>query len=135
MARPMGKMTAQIENFIRMEARGEDYDTILKEIFDITPDHNQEKKHAAQCKMHRWRTRPDAPAIWEDELKATVRRCVPMAVSKIRSQVSNENDWVANKASNDIMNLARSTGIFGNEERALTVRVEGIPEIGSPDDE
>jgi hypothetical protein len=85
--------------------------------------------------MNRWRNRPDAPAIWEDELKATVRRCVPMAVSKIRSQVSNENDWVANKASNDIMNLARSTGIFGNEERALTVRVEGMPEIGSPDDE
>ena len=135
MSRPIGRMTAQIENFIRMEARGEDHATVLKEIFNITPDSNWEKKHAAECKMNRWRNRPDAPAIWEDELKATVRRCVPMAVSKIRSQVSNENDWVANKASNDIMNLARSTGIFGNEERALTVRVEGMPDIGSPDDE
>ena len=135
MARPFQKMTAQIENFIRMEARGESHDAILREIFGLGPDDDPKEIHNADCKMSRWRHRDDAQAIWDDEMKARVRRCVPRAVGRLEKQIDNENDWVANKAANDVVNLAKTTGIFQSEEKAINVQITGMPEIGSPDDE
>ncbi len=133
MARPVGKMTAQIENFIRMEARGEDSATILKEIFGLSRD--DPGAHAAQCKMSRWRHREDYQAIWDDEMKARVRRCIPRAVGRLEQQIDNSNDWLANKAANDVVNLAKTTGIFQSDEKAINVKIEGMPEIGTPDED
>lgn len=133
MARPHRRMDAQIENFIRMEARGEDYDTILRETFGEEAVTDPIKRNAAQSAMSRWRQRDDFQAIWDDEMKARVRRCVPRAVGRLEKQIDNENDWVANKAANDVVNLAKTTGIFQSEEKAINVKIEGMPEIGSPD--
>ena len=83
--------------------------------------------------MSRWRQRDDFQTIWDDEMKARVRRCVPRAVGRLEKQIDNENDWVANKAANDVVNLAKTTGIFQSEEKAINVKIEGMPEIGSPD--
>lgn len=135
MGRPLSRMTAQIEKFIRMEARGEDHETVLREVFG--PDYvtDSVKKHAAESKMTRWRHRPDFQAIWDDEIRAVVKLCIPGAVKRIRRQVDDENGWIANKASNDVINLAKTTGIFQTDEKAINVKIEGLPELGSPDDD
>ena len=134
MGRPMERMNARIENFIRMEARGEDHAAILEELFGPEALTDPVKKNAAESTMYRWRHRPDAAPIWDDEMKARVRRCVPRAVGRLEKQIDNQNDWVANKAANDMVNLAKTTGVFQSEERALNVKIEGLPELGSPDD-
>ena len=135
MARPTGPMTAKIENFIRMEARGEPADDILRQVFHLDPEtcSNTEKNRAYQ-QMYRWRHRPDANAIWQDELKAVVRRCVPNAANRIKSQINSNTEWLANKAANDVITLAGRIGVIQNEETALTVQVTGMPDIGSPDE-
>lgn len=133
MSRPMDPMNAQIENFIRMEARGESHAAVLKEIFGLNP--KDPGVHAAECKMSRWRQRPDAKEIWDDEMKARVLRHVTRAVSRLEQQIDNAKPWVANKAANDYINLAKTTGVFTSEERALNVKIEGLPDIGSPDDD
>lgn len=134
MSRPVGPMTAQIENFIRMEARGEPHDAVLREIFGPEYVTDPQKKNAAESKMDRWRHRADHQAIWDDEMRARVRRRVPAAIERLEKQVDSDNDWVANKAANDYINLAKTTGVFQSEEKAIHVKVEGMPEIGSPDD-
>lgn len=136
MARPYGPMTGKIENFIRMEARGESPNDILREIFHLDPETctHAEKNRAWQT-MHRWRYRPDAKAIWDDELSAVVRRHVPGAVKRISTQVDNDNDWVSNKASNDLLALAQRLGVVRSEETAIKVQVEGMPDLGSPEQE
>ena len=135
MARPLAPMTARIENFIRMEARGECADDILRQIFNIDPENCDEAvKQRAYQQMYRWRHRPDADAIWQDELKAVVRRCVPNAAIRIRNQINSETEWLANKAANDVLTLAGRIGVVKNEETALTVQVTGMPDIGSPDE-
>jgi len=68
-------------------------------------------------------------------MKARVRRRVPAAVERLEKQIDNENDWVANKAANDFIGLAKTVGIFQNEEKAVNVRIEGMPDLGSPEDE
>ena len=135
MARPYGPMTARIENFIRAEARGEPHDQILREQFGIDPDNCDPKDKArAEQYMYRWRHRPDADAIWQDELKAVVRRCVPNAAIRIRNQINSDTEWLANKAANDVLTLAGRIGVVKNEETALTVQVTGMPDIGSPEE-
>lgn len=136
MARPLAPMTAKIENFIRMEARGECADDILRQIFNIDPETCDEKtKQNCYQKMYRWRHRPDAEAIWQDELKATVRRRVPAAMNRIKTQVDSDTEWLANKAANDVITLASRIGVIKTEETALNVQIQGMPDIGSPDDE
>ena len=134
MARPVGPMTAQIENFIRMEARGEPHDVVLREIFGPEYVTDPKKKNAAESKMDRWRHRADKQAIWDDETKSRVVRGVPAAISRLEQQIRSGNEWVANKAANDYINLAKTTGIFQVDEKAVHVRIEGMPDIGSPDD-
>lgn len=135
MPRPLAPMTARIEQFIRMEARGESADDILREIFHIDPaTATYNEKNKAYQQMFRWRHRPDADAIWQDELKAVVRRCVPNAARRIQHQIDSDTEWLANKAANDVLTLAGRIGVVTTEEKALTVQVTGMPEIGSPDD-
>ena len=67
-------------------------------------------------------------------MRARVRRRVPAAIERLEKQVDSDNDWVANKAANDYINLAKTTGVFESGEKAIHVKVEGMPEIGSPDD-
>jgi hypothetical protein len=127
-------MTAKIENFIRMEARGESADDILRTIFHLDPETCDPKvKNAAYQQMWRWRHRPDADPIWQDELKATVRRRVPAAIGRINNQVDSDTEWLANKAANDVLLLAGKIGVIKNEETALQVQISGLPDIGSPD--
>lgn len=134
MARPLGPMTAKMENCIRMEARGEEASDIIREIFGVDPDtldRKQKLKYTQQ--MFRWRHRPDAQAVWEDEVKTRVRKCLPKALAKLERQVNDDNGWLSNKAANDFVNLAKSAGIFAAEEKALNVQITGMPELGSPD--
>ena len=134
MARPTGPITARIENCIRMEARGESADEILRQIFHLDPETcDPKEKNKAYQQMYRWRHRPDADAIWQDELKATVRRRVPAAVNRINSQVDADKDWLANKAANDVLLLAAKVGVIKSEDTALQVQITGMPEIGTPD--
>jgi len=134
MARPFGPMTARMENVIRAMARGEPYEKVL-EYFGLPADADKKARHNAQCRISDWRKRPDFKAIWEDELSACVRRRVPGAIKRLDAQIDNENDWVANKAANDYIALAKSLGVIKSEETALKVQIEGMPDLGSPEDE
>lgn len=133
MARPMKPMTAKIENCIRADARGEPHDKILEEFLGITKDSTPQERNKAEQQLYRWRHRPDADAIWQDELRAVVRRHVPCSIGKIRSQIESNTDWLANKAANDVITLASRIGVIRTEETAMKVEITGMPDIGSPD--
>ena len=135
MARPLGPMTARMENVIRAEARGEPHREILVKYYGLPPDADEKTRHNAECRMSDWRKRPDYKAIWDDELAACVRRRVPGAINRLDQQIDNANDWVANKAANDYIGLAKALGVIKTEETAVKVQIEGMPELGSPDDQ
>ena len=135
MARPYGPMNAKIESFIRMEARGIDHQTIVQKLYGVdyaAADATTQSRIDSQ--LWRWRHRPDAQAIWDDEIRNVVRQCIPSAVNRIKKQVDDDNGWLANKAANDVVNLAKTTSIFQSDDKAIKVQIEGMPDIGSPDD-
>ena len=135
MGRPQKPIDAQIELFIRLEARGEDHASVLEKVFGLGADSTKEERHAAECKMSRWRAREDTKAIWDDEVRNVIRQCIPRAVSRISQQIDSKEGWLANKAANDVVNLAKTTSVFQADDKAVTVKIEGMPEIGSPDDD
>lgn len=134
MARPMRPLTGQQELFIRLSAQGKTRPEIMKAVFDIdveTAPYNV--TNAADQKMTRWRKRPEFETIWKDEVRSILYGCTAKAIQVINSQMDEDIPWLRNKAANDLMNYGKSQ-IYGDEEKAIHVKVEGMPDIGSPDD-
>ena len=128
-------LTAQQELFVRMSAQGKSRPEILKAVFDIdieTTPANEVKN--ADNKLSRWRKHPDFEAVWKDEVRAILYGCTSEAIQTIRKQMREKDDWLQNKAANDLLNYGKQQ-IYGDEEKTVHVQIDGMPDIGSPDDQ
>lgn len=133
MSKPVQPLNADQEKFIRMTARGCDRKEIMKECFGVDLDTATDLEiHRADCKMSRLRKRPEYMEIWKDEVKNVLVAAGGKAYRRLAAQIDSKEEWLANKAANDILNNGRSM-IFGDEERSVSVKITGMPEIGSPD--
>ena len=56
------------------------------------------------------------------------------ALKKIRSQVDSDKEWLANKAANDIITQSKQI-ITGADDNTVVIKMEGMPELGCPDDD
>ena len=130
------KYNTQQELFVRMEARGESRRDIMMAVFGLDIDTAPANEiHNADCKMSRWRDFPCYEAVWKDEVKKVLYACTGEAVKVIKKQIRDENlPWLQTKAANDLLNYGKGQ-IYGDEERTVHVQIEGLPDIGSPDDE
>lgn len=129
-------LNAKQELFIRMTARAESRKDIMKAVFDLDIDTAPANEiHNADCKMSRWRSLPEFEGIWKDEVKQVLYGCTSEAVKVIKKQLrSDDVPWLQNKAANDLLNYGK-TQIYGDEERTVHVQIEGLPDIGSPEEE
>ena len=59
---------------------------------------------------------------------------VGRALVKLAYQIDDPNGWLANKAANDILTQSKRM-VLGNDENEITVKIEGLPEIGEPEQE
>lgn len=135
MPRPRQPLNAKQELFIRMTARAEPRRDILKAVFDIDVDTAPANEiHNADCKMSRWRSLPEFEGIWKDEVKKVLYACTSEAVQVIKGQLRSDQGWLQNKAANDLLNYGKQQ-IYGDEERTVHVQIEGLPDIGSPDED
>lgn len=135
MAPKPSRATTKQDTFVRMEARGESRADIFKEVFGVdisTADYRTINNCDAQ--IYRWRRKPWYDEIWKDEIRRISIAMSSEALKKIKSQIRDDNGWLANKAANDSLTFAKPL-IWGEDEKSLTVKVEGMPELGSPDDD
>lgn len=134
MSRPIKPLTGVQEKFIRMSAQGRTRTEILKEVFGIDVQTADPKEiSSADMKMYRWRRRPEFDSIWKDEVKKILYGCTAEAIQVIKGQMRDEVAWLQNKAANDLLNYGKQQ-IYGDEEKAVHVKIEGMPDLGSPDD-
>lgn len=129
------KATVKQDMFVRMEARAEGRPAILKEVFGLEVGVSADNLiRNADMQMSRWRRKPWYDEIWKDEIRRISIAMSSEALKKIKSQIRDDNGWLANKAANDSLTFAKPL-IWGEDEKAVNVRIEGMPEIGSPDDD
>jgi hypothetical protein len=135
MPKSIQPLTSDQERFVRMSAQGCTRKEILEKVFGIDLETAEENViHAADSKMSRWRKHPDFEATWKDEVKQILYGCTAEAVQVIKGQLRSDQGWLQNKAANDLLNYGKAQ-IYGDEERTVHVQIEGLPDIGSPDDE
>ena len=136
MARPRQPLNAKQELFIRMSARAENRKDILRDVFGLDADTaTQAEIHAADCKMSRWRSLPEYESIWKDEIKKVLIAYSGEAMKVIGQQMrSKDIPWLQNKAANDLLQYGKGQ-IYGEEDRAVHIKIEGMPDLGSPDQE
>ena len=126
-------LTAQQELFIRLSAQGKTRPEILNEVFNIDSSKmTKEELNKYDMKMSRWRKLPEFESIWKDEVKSILYGCTAEAIQVIKGQLREDIPWLKNKAANDLLSYGKQQ-IYGDEERAVHVKIEGMPEIGSPD--
>jgi hypothetical protein len=124
------------ELFVRMSAQGKSRTEILEKVFGLDIETASENEiHAADNKMSRWRKHPDFESTWKDEVRQILYGCTAEAVQVIKSQLrSGDLPWLQNKAANDLLNYGKGQ-IYGEEDRAVHIKIEGMPDLGSPDQE
>ena len=128
-------MTSDQELFTRMSAQGCSRAEILKRVFKLDIETAPENEvHNADNKMTRWRKHPDFEQVWKDEVRAILYGCTSEAIQTIRKQMREKDDWLQNKAANDLLNYGKQQ-IYGDEEKTVHVQIDGMPDIGSPDDQ
>ena len=127
-------LTADQERFIRMSAQGCSRKEIVKTIFGMDIETAPENEvHNIDNKMSRWRKLPEFETIWKDEVRSILYGCTSEAIQTIRKQMREKDDWLQNKAANDLLNYGKQQ-IYGDEEKTVHVQIDGMPDIGSPDD-
>ena len=55
------------------------------------------------------------------------------AVDKLASQMESENESVSQRAAKELIDLF-ADAVMKEEEREIVVRIEGMPELGMPDE-
>lgn len=130
------KLTEDMKGFIRDDARGVPTDELIRRWMHVEPSTftDKEKNKYAQ-RVFRWRHHSQYDTIWNDEVKQLLKRNVPASLLRIGQQIDSDTEWLANKAANDTLNWASRTGVIKTEETALQVQIQGMPDIGSPEDD
>lgn len=128
------ELTNDQEKYIRMTAQGKCKAEILKEVFGLDMETASDSEiHSAECKLYRWKKHPDYEKVWKDEVRDILFGCTGEAVQVIRGQLDRKDlPWLQNKAANDLLNYGKQQ-IYGDDDKQISVKIEGMPEIGCPD--
>ena len=128
---PKAELTVQQDRFVRMEANGLSSPDIIKALWNLNP--GDPGFHSMECKLSRWRKHPKYIETWMDEVKKADFGDYVKARKTLRKSMDDSDKWLAMQSAVNVMNAAGKK-IFGNEENMITVKVEGLPDIGSPDE-
>lgn len=133
---PDDKLTRDIAKLAVMEANSASREEKMREIFGIDMATATDKEiHNADCKMSRWRKHPMFDQAWKEEARRWDYEDYILAREVFRKGMKQDKDgWLAmNSAVNALSNANKR--LFHDEDSAVTVKIEGLPDIGSPDDE
>lgn len=111
--------------------RGFTDDEIIREIW---PEKTEKKQiHAAKSRLRNLRKNEDFQEYYRTLIAEWSLRHVGRALTKLSDQIDSNQPWLANKAANDILQQSKVL-TTGMDDGTVVVRVEGMPDLGTPDD-
>lgn len=126
-------LTVDQDRFVRMEANGYTTEEIIREIFGLKRSDDPKAYHAQESQLSRWRKHPKYEEVWKDEVRKQDFRDYTNARKVLRKSMNNEKDgWLAMQSAVNVMNNSGKR-IYADEDSAVTVRIEGMPDLGTPD--
>ena len=138
MTRPAGSVNRvdqeEFREFVKLEAHGYRTPEIIEKLWGVTEESNPSRFGTLKGKCSRWRGFEGYNKIWMEEMGRYGRGLLSAGLRRVREQIDTDEPWLANKAANDAINFAKGR-IFGENDRTVTVKFEGMPELGTPDKE
>lgn len=132
---PKDRVTKDLDKFIRMEANNCSREEKLREIFGIDIKTATAREiNNADASMSRWRKHPMYDVVWKDELKSQNYGDFSEALKVLRKGMKSTDGWLALQSAVNLINNAGKR-IYAGEDSAVTVRIEGMPDLGTPDQE
>lgn len=132
---PDDKLTRDMKLLAVMEANSASREEKMQKIFGIDMKTATEKEiHNADCKMSRWRKHPAFDQAWKEEARRWDYEDYILAREVFRKGMKQDKDgWLAmNSAVNALSNANKR--LFHDEDTAVTVKIEGLPDLGTPDE-
>ena len=128
-------LTPQQDRFVRMEANGWTTPEIILEFWGMKREDDPKAYHNLECKLSDWRHHPKYEEVWKEEVRKQDYGDYTEARRTLRKTMRNEKDqWLAMQSAVNILNNSGKR-IFGAEENTVTVNIQGMPDLGSPDQE
>ena len=130
-------ITKQQLQVAELLAEGVKPNEIARICFDIRAEDgvsvDEAKEAKARAKVRRWMRDPKVQEAYRALLREFIVPEFARAAAKLASQIDDPNGWLANKAANDIITRF-DAAVMGAEDREITVKVEGMPKMGTPDE-
>lgn len=118
-------------NVAQMMFQGKNDDYIVGEIWPELVE--KDKVNAGKQRLQRLRKDEKFLEYYKSLMTEWKVHNVGKAMTRLAAQIDDPNGWLANKAANDVLNQCKD--LTGNDENTVVVKVEGMPELGVPDDE
>ena len=125
-------LTVEQDRFVRMEANGFTSREIIFELWGMKEEDDPKAYHNAECRISDWRKHPKYEEVWRDEVRKQDFGDYSLARKTLRRSMKADDQWLAMQSAVNVLNNSGKR-IFGVEENAVTVRIEGLPDIGSPE--
>lgn len=135
-----GKMWDLIQ--MQMDRNANDFPflvhNVLHGLIPMTPDGSEcdpEEDAAAQKAVRKVMNSAEYNDMFNQAMRSEITRLYPNAINRMAKQINDEqNPWLANKAANDIATRYDKL-LQGDAGNVVTIKFEGMPEIGVPDGE
>lgn len=129
-----GLLTAWQVNAARLMFQGKTDDQIIQELFYPFEEIDKKKRARGMSKLQKLRKTPAFQEYYKSIVTEWSVHNIGRALTKLSAQIDDSNGWLANKAANDVLAQAKKFAL-GEDENTITVKVEGMPELGSPENE
>ena len=127
-------LTAEQDRFVRMEANGYTTREIILDIFGVKEEEDDRAYHNLEVRLSRWRNHPKYEETWKDEVRKQDFRDYTNARKVLRRSMNQEKDnWLSMQSAVNVLNNSGKR-IYAGEDSAVTVRIEGMPDLGTPDE-
>jgi len=121
---------------LQMRADGKSDQEIARIIFDCTDGNggaDEKKEERAIGIVRKWFKTPRMVDAYRQYMSDLLVSFMGPAVKKLGEELTMpQTPWLENKAANDILSRAFPI-VFGEEEKSIVVKVEGMPDLGTPD--
>lgn len=131
-------ITRQQLQAVQLMTEGKTLDEIALVCFDCRTEDgattDEAKLRKAKAKLAAWRRSEKVQAAYKALLLEGMMPAIAQAANKLVQQISDPQGWLANKAANDVLTRFMPA-LFDEESNTITVKVEGMPELGVPDND
>ncbi len=128
-ARP--KITAQAMQAAQLLADGHKLKDVITAIWGCTYESDRAAWQRGRRQLAKWQDDPAWKAAYQKLVRDSITPMVGRALNRIDQQIDDSNPWIAQGAAREVLSRYGAHAL-GEEDKSVTVRVEGMPTLGVP---